>query len=152
MGRVVRGLLFAVAMGSTGCAFMFKGSKQEVNFVAVPEGSDVRANNRYLGATPTKAELDRDRTHNIKVSKEGFVEQQVQVRQRRDTPWFFWDIATCVIPVTLCIPVLADALSGAWYSLDDDVHVKLDVAPLPPAPVPAAPAPAPAAPAPVSGL
>jgi hypothetical protein len=44
---------------------------------------------------------------------------------------------TCVIPVLLCIPVLVDALSGAWMTLDDEYRVKLDRLPA------AAPAPAP---------
>lgn len=42
-----------------------------------------------------------------------------------DVPWFFWDTATCVVPVLLCIPVLTDAISGAWWNYDDAYAVHL---------------------------
>jgi hypothetical protein len=133
MSRVlVLGLLLTT---STGCAAVFKGSKQEVRFVADPERSDVRVDGRYLGPTPAVGRVDRDRPQNVSVSKAGFKPQQVQLRKQADVPWFLWDIATCVVPVTLCIPVLVDAISGAWFSFDDEYAVKLDPEP-PPAPRP----------------
>lgn len=129
-------LLGFLLLSTTGCAAVFKGSKQDVHFTADPERSDVRVDGRYAGATPTTASLDRDRPQNVTVSKEGYTPQQVQVRKKADTAWFFWDIATCVVPVTLCIPVLVDAISGAWYSFDGEYAVKLDKAS--PAPQPKA--------------
>ena len=123
--------IVALALLSTGCAWMFKGSKQEVEFVGVPEGVDIRVDGQYVGSTPTKARLSRNHAQNIQVTKDGYKEQYVQVKRSPDTPWWFWDIATCVIPVTLCIPVLTDAISGAWMSLDDEVRVKLDPLPTP---------------------
>lgn len=129
----------AMLLGTTGCAAVFKGSKQEVRFSADPQGSDVRADGRYLGPTPTVARIDRDRPQNVSVSKQGYKPQQVQLRKQADTPWFFWDIATCVVPVTLCIPVLVDAISGAWYSFDDEYAVKLDPELVPVAGPPATP-------------
>jgi hypothetical protein len=110
----------------TGCAAVFKGSKQDVRFVADPERSDVRVDGRYVGATPVTGHFDRDRGHNVAISKPGYKPASVQLRKQSDTPWFFWDIATCVIPVTLCIPVVVDAISGAWYSFDEEYAVKLD--------------------------
>jgi hypothetical protein len=139
--------LSLVLLTSTGCAAVFKGSKQEVRFTADPERSDVRVDGRYLGATPAVGRIDRDRPQNVNVRKDGFKPQQVQLRKQADVPWFLWDIATCVVPVTLCIPVLVDAISGAWYSFDDEYAVKLDPEAPPPAPPPA-PAPVVAAPAP----
>lgn len=135
------GLVVLLALSTVGCAAVFKGSKQDVKFVAVPEGADVRVDNRYVGSTPVSGEMDRNQSTNIVVSKDGFKEQYVQLRRHPDTPWWFWDIGTCVIPVTLCIPVLVDAISGAWFSLDEEVRVKLD--PLPMKPTPAAPPPVP---------
>jgi hypothetical protein len=125
---------------SLGCAAVFKGSTAEVQFDAVPAGADVRVDGQYLGATPTQGELSRNQAQNVVVSKEGYVDQYVQVRRHPDTPWWFWDIGTCVIPVTLCIPLLVDAISGGWMSLDDNIRVKLDRKPgmPPPSPVTAA--------------
>lgn len=119
----------AAVMGLTGCAAVFKGGKQDVTFRAIPEGADVSQDGRYLGAAPTTAAVDRDRPPNITVSASGFQDGHVYMQKKADTPWFFWDVATCIVPVTLCIPVLVDAISGAWYSYDDTYTVKL--APLP---------------------
>lgn len=124
--------IVALALLSTGCAWMFKGgSKQDVHFSGAPDGADVRVDGQWAGAMPTKAELSRGSAQNILVSKDGYKEQYVQIKRRPDVPWWFWDIVTCIVPVTLCIPVVTDAISGAWYSLDDEVRVKLDPLPMP---------------------
>lgn len=124
--RLVLSVVVACALCSMGCAAVFKGSKQTVRFHSVPGQADVRVDNQYVGATPVDGEIDRNQSANIKVSKEGFTDQYVQIKRHPDTPWWFWDIGTCVVPVTLCIPLLVDAISGAWFSLDDDFRVKLD--------------------------
>lgn len=134
-------LCLLLASSNAGCAWMFKGSKQDVKFTGIPDGADVRVDGQYAGALPTHAELSRSNAQNIQVSKEGFKEQYVQVKRSPDTAWWFWDIATCVIPVTLCIPVLTDAISGAWMSLEDEVRVKLDPLPVTTKPVPPPPPP-----------
>lgn len=134
------------ALSTTGCAFLFKGTKQDVEFTSVPGESDVRVENRYMGATPTTVPINRNAPPNVVVSKDGYKEQYVRIDKHPDVAWWFWDIATCVVPVTLCIPVLFDALSGAWMSVDDKVRVKLDTLPMAtPAPR-AAPPPPPAEP------
>jgi hypothetical protein len=135
----MRAVILGLALLSTGCAWMFKGSKQDVKFTGIPEAADVRIDGQYAGQLPTHAELSRSNAQNIQVSKEGFKEQYVQVKRSPDTAWWFWDIATCVIPVTLCIPVLVDAISGSWMSLEDEVRVKLDPLPRPPASPPKQP-------------
>lgn len=124
-------LLCGLALGSTGCAYMFKGSQQEVRVDAIPAQADVRQENRYLGATPTTIEVDRNQAQPIVVSKDGFKEQHLRLKRSIDTPWLIWDVATCAVPVLLCLPLLADALSGGWASVDDEVRVKLDPAPQP---------------------
>jgi hypothetical protein len=116
------------------CAAVFKGTRQEVHFDAVPEGADVRIDGQYAGATPVDVEVHRSSASNILVSKDGYREQYVPVQRHPDTPWWFWDIGTCVIPVTLCIPILVDAISGAWYSYEDNVRVKLEPLAVPTAP------------------
>ena len=141
----MRRLVLAVCLVSstTGCAAVFKGGHQDVRFSGAPQGATVRVVGKYVGDLPTSASLDRDKPPNIQITSSGFQKQGVYLQKKADTPWFFWDIATCVVPVTLCIPVLVDAISGAWYSYDDDVRVKLEPETLPPAalkPSPGAPA------------
>jgi len=117
----------------------------------------VRINGQFVGATPTVAEVKRNGSQNVTISKEGFKDQHVNIKGEPDTPWFFWDFATCIVPIMLCIPVLVDAISGAWLSVDERVRVKLEPLPQAPvdraspysAPMPTAPAPMPTAPAPM---
>lgn len=127
--RLVVAAVFLFAVFTTGCAAVFKGTRQEIHFEAVPEGADVRIDSRYAGATPVDAKVSRSSASNILISKDGYKEQYVPVQRHADTPWWFWDVGTCVVPVTLCIPLLVDAISGAWYSYDDEIRVKLDVLP-----------------------
>ena len=145
MTKSVIGLLFAAHM-CMGCAAIFKGSKQDVRFEAVPQGADVRVDGQYKGETPTVAAIDRNQANNVEVSKDGFVAQHVRVQRHPDTPWWFWDVGTCVIPVTLCVPLLVDAISGAWFSYDNEFRVKLEpkstAAPVAPAAIAPPPNPA----------
>lgn len=146
-------MLLVLALSTTGCAAVFRGSKQEVKLEAAPEKADVRVEGKFQGSTPVTLNLDRQHDQNLSIVKDGYREQQVYLRKRADTGWFVWDIATCVVPVMLCIPLLVDGISGAWYSFDDDFRVKLEpatpvapaVAPVAPAPPPSASEPAPAA-------
>jgi hypothetical protein len=140
--------LIAACLAVSGCAAVFKGSTQEVRFDAVPQGADVRIESQYVGTAPLETELRRGDSPNVRVSKPGYADQTIHVQHHPDTPWFIWDIATCVVPVLLCIPVLVDAISGSWYSLEDEYRVKLD--PAPGAPAPAAPMP-PASATPMDG-
>jgi hypothetical protein len=118
-----------------GCAALFKGSHQTVQFESDPTGAKVENNGRWLGDTPASASVDRLGSMNIRVSKPGYAESSGVMGRRPDTPWLVFDVVTCVIPVLLCIPVLVDALSGAWMDVDDVYRVKLDRPPV------AAPAP-----------
>lgn len=127
--RIVLGLLLAA---NSGCAAIFKGGHQDIDVVAIPDGSDVRLNGQFMGETPTKAKVDRNNAGNLVVSKDGYKEQYVTLQRHADTPWWIWDIATCVVPVMLCIPLGVDALSGAWFSYEEELRVKLDVLPMSP--------------------
>jgi hypothetical protein len=41
--------------------------------------------------------MSRGHNSTIIVTKEGYQEGDVVLSRRADTPWFFWDIATCII-------------------------------------------------------
>ena len=46
------------------------------------------------------------------------IHEQLQARGVA-TAWITLDVLTCVFPVALCIPLLVDALTGAWYDVSD---------------------------------
>ena len=127
--RSLFAMTFVIALASTGCGAAFKGSKAEVHFVSIPPGSDVRIDGQYAGETPTTARVSRNGSQSVTVSKEGFKDEHTTIKRSPDAAWWFWDIGSCVIPIALCIPLLVDALSGAWMTVDEDIRVKLD--PLP---------------------
>ncbi len=127
----MRIVLVVAAVSLCGCAAVFKGGKQEVVFHGAPPGADVKVDGAYAGSLPeATAKVDRDRPPNIVITASGHKEQYIHLQKKPDTPWWFWDVATCVIPVTLCIPVLVDAISGAWYSYEDSYAVKLEPLPV----------------------
>jgi hypothetical protein len=118
-----------LALGCFGCAAVFKGSTQPVSIDSVPNTAEVRINESYVGVTPHAAQVSRSSAPNIRVSKEGYADQTFQLHRQPDTPWFIWDIATCVIPIMLCVPLIADGLSGSWYTYEDQSYrVKLEPA------------------------
>jgi hypothetical protein len=123
--RLPFSIVLAGALASMGCATVFRGSTQPMRFTSEPNGVGVKVNNQNVGVTPIDVEVDRDRQPSIVLSKEGYSDGYVSLRKQLDTGWAVWDIGTCVIPITLCIPLLIDAFSGAWYSYDERYEVKL---------------------------
>jgi len=97
-----------------------------MRFTSDPKGVAVKVNNSNRGVTPVDVDVDRDRQPSIVLQKEGYGDGHVSLRKQLDTGWAVWDFGTCIIPITLCIPLLVDGLSGAWYSYDERYEVKLE--------------------------
>lgn len=108
-----------------GCAFMFNGGKQDVSFETNPSDADIKNNGKFVGTGQAVVSIDRSTSQNILVSSEGYDDQHVYLQKKMNAPWLIWDIGTCVFPIALCIPVLVDAISGAWNGYEDHYAVKL---------------------------
>lgn len=126
-----------------GCAAVFRDSKQAVQIESTPSGAAVSDRSRTYGATPTAIEVDRGGTANVRLSKPGYADHHGVVAKKLNVGWVVADVVTCVIPVALCIPLLVDAISGAWNDVPDRYHAVLrpEEAPPPPPAVPSAPGP-----------
>ena len=119
-------LLCIPAAVCTGCAAVFSGSTQSVRFDSIPPGADASyANGNYLGATPVQIQVPRSTLSTVVVKKDGYQDANVFLDHKPQGGWFAWDLATCIIPVTLCLPLLIDAVTGAWFQLDPQYTVKL---------------------------
>lgn len=134
---------------STGCAYMINGGRQDVSFETNPKEADIRSNGKFVGTGSAVTSVDRSASQNIVVSATGYEDAHIYLNKKMNAAWAFWDIATCVVPVTLCIPVLVDAISGAWNGYEDHYPVKLiptkrvaQPAPIPTPTLPPQPAPA----------
>lgn len=139
------------ALGSTGCATMFRSTKTTVQIESTPPGAEARVKNEPPMQTPSELTVSRGALTEVHVKHAGFEEHRGVVRRSVNGWWLFSDIATCVVPVFICIPLIADAASGAWNDVQPRYQARL--VPFPadaPAPgyvMPASRSPSPAPPA-----
>jgi hypothetical protein len=109
--------LSACALGQTGCARVFRDSKTAVRVESDPAGASVSIGDR-VGPAPLEMVVPRSGLTEVRVTKNGFEENHGLVRKRMNGWWLTADLATCIVPVMLCIPILVDAISGAWYDVE----------------------------------
>ncbi len=107
---------------TTACATIFQGSNQKVAMSSEPGGAKVYVNGQYMGTTPFEIKLERKKTYNIEFRKEGFQNKTVVLTNSIGAGWIVLDILGGLIPVII------DAATGNWYSLDqDNVNAALEV-------------------------
>jgi len=98
------------------CATLFKGSTDGVNFSSDPHGAKVYVNGDLLGTTPFELELKSNKTYTIEFKKDGYETRTVLLNSSVGGGWIVLDILGGLFPVII------DAATGNWYSLDQD-HV-----------------------------
>jgi hypothetical protein len=94
------------------CALVFKGTKQEVSFRSDPKRAEVYINGIRMGETPLTLKLVTKQTYAIEFKIEGYKPKSVQINNKVGAGWVVLDI------VLGLVPVIVDAATGAWYSLD----------------------------------
>jgi len=94
------------------CALVFKGTKQEVSFRSDPQRAEVYVNGIRMGETPLTLRLVTKQTYVIEFKREGYKPKSVQINNKVGAGWVVLDILTGLVPVVI------DAATGAWYSLD----------------------------------
>ena len=146
----------ACALGSTGCAALFRESRPRVRIESDPPGASAQVKDKS-SSTPADLEVPRSGLTEIRIRTPGFEEHYGIVRKRMNGLWLTADLATCIVPVLVCIPLIVDAITGAWFDVDPIYRARLvplgfaaygpgDPGPPSPAPLkPAAPAPPPPA-------
>jgi hypothetical protein len=123
--RIAAVVVLASTVALGGCAVIFRGTKETVHLESNPAGADAERNGVSVGATPVNVDVPRNGSTSFKIAKTGYEDQHVQVRKSVNAAWAVVDIATCVIPIALCIPLLVDAISGGWMDVDDSYVAKL---------------------------
>jgi len=114
----------SVGLGSLGCAAVFRDSKSPVHVESDPAGATVAAK-EGSGATPLDVPVPRSGITELRVTMPGFEEHHGLVRKRVNGWWLTLDLATCIVPVLLCVPLFVDAISGAWYDVDEKYRARL---------------------------
>jgi hypothetical protein len=64
---------WVVALGSTGCATIMHGTRQDVSITSVPSGAAVTINGQDKGKTPVAVELPRKDKHLLKLELPGYL-------------------------------------------------------------------------------
>ena len=104
------GAVILLSLSLFGCAAAVRGTKGTVTIESDPPGAEATKGPRKLGVTPTRVDVERSGITQVTLSKSGYEDHHGTVTL---------DILTCVIPVAACIPVIVDAITGAWYDVDD---------------------------------
>ena len=109
-------LITVISFTFTSCATLFKGSTDGVNFSSDPRGAKVYVNGDLLGTTPFELELKSNKTYTLEFKKDGYETRTVLLNSSVGGGWIVLDILGGLFPVII------DAATGNWYSLDQD-HV-----------------------------
>jgi len=125
--KLSAGMLCALmALMQSGCALMFNGPVQRVEFDSNPQGANVVVGEQ-TGVTPTTLYLQRQRSYAVRMEKEGY-ETGVAELQKGYSGWF---CAGCLL---LWGPFeLLSLMNGSAYALGP-VPVKIDLVPIGTAP------------------
>ncbi|MCJ7579297.1 MAG: PEGA domain-containing protein [Candidatus Aminicenantes bacterium] len=94
------------------CATIFKGEFRDVSINSEPGDAQVYINGEFQGRTPLKLELRPDEPLTIEFRREGYKTEVRRITNKIGVGWIVLDV------VAGLVPVLVDALTGAWYEFD----------------------------------
>ena len=95
----------------SGCATVFKGTNEEVQFHSDPQRAEVYVNGVKMGETPLTLKLESKKTYTIEFRAEGYESKTYNITNSVGAGWVILDILMGLIPVII------DAATGAWYGL-----------------------------------
>jgi hypothetical protein len=110
--RIKAIVVLGLVLWLTGCATLFKGSTQEVNFNSNPQKVQVVVNGVVMGETPCALKLEVKKTYDIEFKAEGYKTKAYHITNHVGAGWIVLDVLGGLVPVII------DAVTGAWYSLD----------------------------------
>lgn len=115
-------LCLTLAVSLAGCATLFKSKMKAVNFDSDPQGAEVFINGNRMGTTPMPMNFSNKKALTITFKKPGFEDKTFIVNTKIGAGWVILDCLGGFIPVII------DAVTENWYSLEtDEVKVLLDV-------------------------
>jgi PEGA domain len=105
--------LFATAIFMfNGCATLFKGSTETISYSSDPSEAKVYVNGQLMGTTPFQLQMKSNQTYTIEFRKDGYQDRTVLLNNSVGGGWIVLDVLGGLIPVII------DAATGDWYSLD----------------------------------
>jgi hypothetical protein len=105
-------VLLSLLFFLSSCATLFKGTNDEVRFGSEPQKAEVWVNGAKMGETPITLKLESKKTYVIEFRKEGYKPVTRSITNHVGAGWVILDVLGALLPV------IVDAATGAWYSLD----------------------------------
>lgn len=94
------------------CATIFKGTKQDMSFDGGPGNVSVWINGVESGQTPLRISLKVNEEYTIEFRKPGYKSKSYKISNSVGAGWVVLDVLGGLLPVII------DAATGSWYSLD----------------------------------
>ena len=117
--RTILGLLVAAALGTSGCATVIRGTKQEVRVSSDSPRAVLRVDGSVVDPGPL--DLARDEDHHVSAETPGA--RPVRSVVRHEVSWGFLAVdavvAVVLFPIGLVAPIV-DFADGAIYHLEPD--------------------------------
>lgn len=113
------GAVVVLSLSLFGCATAFRSTRETIHVESTPNGAELKANGRSVGQTPTDLKVERKRSTELTLEKPGYETYHGIPKRNINAAWLTLDIATCVVPVAFCIPLILDAVTGAWYDVNN---------------------------------
>jgi hypothetical protein len=110
------GALIVLSLSLTGCAAVFRGTKDHVRIESAPPAAQVAIDEHGVGPTPADVEVKRKGRTSVTVTKAGYEDHKGAIRKRLNEWWLLLDLGTCIF--TFCIPLVIDATTGGWTDVE----------------------------------
>ena len=117
-------LLLSISL--SGCATLFSSTNKGVMFTSEPTGAEVIINGQSFGKTPLSLNLKQKGDYAVTFRAPGYDDRAYRLNNHVGGGWIILDVLGGIIPVVI------DAATGSWYSLDDSsVHGVLPASRIP---------------------
>ena len=113
---IVLPLIVAALVGifASGCATLFSDTHEPVVIDSSPQGAVVELDGNEIGTTPLMINLSSDESYQVSVALNDQQRQVQTISSGIGAGWVILDILAGFVPVVI------DAATGAWYTLDTD--------------------------------
>jgi len=117
-------LLFGT-LSASGCAAMFNGKRNAVDFNSTPANAKIYIDGQYRGTTPATLDLVAKRSHSVKISKDGYKSKTTFISKSIEAGWVVLDVLAGGI-----VALVIDGYTDSWFGLDtDSVFLTLEKSP-----------------------
>lgn len=109
----MRTLVLASSLLVGGCATLFSSSTETVHIQSSVPGAQVTVDGMPAGRTPAVVEVDNHKSHTVVVTAPDGSSSSCRLHASAGAGWIILDVLGGVIPIII------DAITGAWVTLDD---------------------------------